>query len=41
MDDKKKNFTVPEIEIIYFEDNDIITYSNGGEYPNEWIGEPW
>ena len=42
MDNKKqKEFIVPEAIIIAFDDEDIITYSNRGEYPNEWIGEPW
>lgn len=38
---KKKVFLKPEAEIVDFADEDIITFSNGGDAPNSWTGEPW
>ena len=39
--EKKKVFVKPEAEVLDFGNNDIITFSNGSEYPDEWIGERW
>ena len=38
MNDEKKKFIVPEAEIVDFVDEDIITYSTGGEYGDAWTG---
>lgn len=44
MDDKKKKFVVPEVEVINFENDDIITLSNGTD-GDWWLsdsdGENW
>lgn len=43
MDDKKKKkeFIKPTAEIVDFANDDIITFSNGGEFPEDWTGETW
>lgn len=41
MNEKKKKFEKPEAEVIDFSNSDIITLSNGGEFPDEWTGEGW
>ena len=43
MDDKKKKkeYVQPEANIIEFATDDIITFSNGGEFPDTWTGEWW
>ena len=42
MDDKKKKkYIIPEAEIIELSTGDIITWSNGGEFPDDWEGEDW
>ena len=41
MDDKKKKYVIPEAEIVDFADEDIITFTNSGVFPDEWIGEDW
>ena len=35
MEDKKKKFIIPEAEIIDFTNNDIITSSDGSDWPTE------
>lgn len=40
MDDNKK-YLIPMAEIVLLATDDIITYSNGGTYPDEWTGEDW
>ena len=36
-----KKFLIPEVEIVILVTDDIITYSKGSTYPDEWIGEDW
>jgi hypothetical protein len=42
MSEEKKKFEKPEAEVISFQNDDIITISNGGDDPG-YIkeGEPW
>lgn len=45
MDDKKKKFIPPEVEVIDFTDEDIITLSGAGAGNSNWNSddnnEPW
>ena len=41
MDDKKKKFIKPVAIVVDFVNEDIITYSTGDTYPDDWIGEDW
>lgn len=36
MDDKKKKFIPPEVEVIDFTDEDIITLSGAGAGASDW-----
>lgn len=44
-DKKKKKFIIPDAEVVDFENQDIITLSNGGEAGADWTkddnGEGW
>lgn len=44
-DKKKKKFIIPEAEVVNFDNEDIITLSNGGEAGANWLtddnGEGW
>ncbi len=42
MDEKRKWFEKPELEIVYFETDDITTsYTVEEAYQDEWTGENW
>ena len=40
MDDKEKKFIVPEAEVVNFDEEDIITMSDGGADPG-FLDEDW
>lgn len=41
MDDNKKKYVKPEVEVIDFVKDDIITFTNSDVFPENWTGEDW